>query len=185
MILVDWKIRELLDEKELIIEPFLPDQISTASIDLRLGADSVRFQENLMEDRLRHIDHVWQKQELIEMTVVKEHILGPKSFGLYTTIETIRLSDTLCGQLEGRSSIGRQGLIIHTAGFIQPGYHGQLTLELFNVTDHSISLPVGIRICQLVLSECHKPEIAYNHRISAKYLDQKGVTLSKLKEEIR
>lgn len=184
MILVDWKIKELLKEGALGVTPLGEDQIGAASIDLRLGREAIIFHENVMEEITRPIDHIWSQDDSSRS---KSDILSlaPKQFGLFTTMESLRIPPNLVAQIEGRSSIGRQGIFVHNAGYIDPGFIGQITLELFNATDHIVTIPAGTRICQIVLFECDIPEVPYNKRETSKYVNQVGVTISRINEELK
>jgi dCTP deaminase len=96
---------------------------------------------------------------------------------LATTLERVSLPLDICARLEGRSSIGRMGLFIHNAGFIDPGFDGQITLELVNTGNSSIQLETGRRICQIVFEELKNPsERGYR----GKYQHQNGATGSRI-----
>jgi dCTP deaminase len=108
--------------------------------------------------------------------------IDTKEFMLATTAETVKIPSYIKAKVEGRSSIGRMGLFIQNAGHIDPGFEGQITLELFNASPLPILLESGQRICQLVLAEMNYPAAKpYN----GKYQRQKGTTGSKINEELR
>ena len=150
MILSDRTLKELINRDELKIEPLVEEQIQPASVDLRLGNSFLKINENLMEvmtltDEIRY--------ESIER---EEIVIPPHSFLLATTREKIELPEDLTAFVEGRSSIGRMGLFIQNAGWVDPGFAGRITLELFNANRLPIKLTAGRRICQLVFSRMDK-----------------------------
>ena len=146
MILSDGAIRDLLASGELGVDPHTPDQVQPASIDLRLSDHFLKVDENRLE-ALR-LDQEISYQELFQ----EEIVIPPHSFLLAATLESIRLPDNLTAFVEGRSSIGRIGLFIQNAGWVDPGFSGTLTLELFNANRLPIRLRKGRRICQLVFA---------------------------------
>ncbi len=175
MILSDRSIRELVDSQRLIIEPLEDYQIQPASIDLRLGNSFLKVDENLMEvmTLTDEINYVKIKRE--------EIIIPPNSFLLATTRECIRLPSDITAFVEGRSSIGRMGLFIQNAGWVDPGFSGQITLELFNANRLPIRLTSGRRICQLVLARMDQAAASpYN----GKYLNQKDAVGSRVYRDI-
>lgn len=177
----------------LKIEPFDSEtQLQPASVDLRLGDSFKVVNGSDMEDcnleRVRCSQNLHDQDSLIRMdkeNTFKEYrtnkfIIPPHSFVLATTLETIALPDYISGRVEGRSSIGRIGLFIQNAGWIDPGFHGQITLELFNANDEPILVESGRRICQLVLSKLDKSVVnPYN----GKYNGQKGATASRIERD--
>ena len=149
MILSDRSIREALTSGQVIIEPLGDHSIQPSSVDLRLS----RFFRVFRNHTLGFID---VKQDLSELTTLTEaaendpFILHPGEFVLGSTLERVALPDNLVGRLEGKSSLGRLGLLIHsTAGFVDAGFDGQLTLELSNVANLPITLYPGMRIGQI------------------------------------
>jgi len=147
MILSDKTIKELIKKEELIIEPINESQIQPASIDLRLGNSYLKINENLME--------VMTLQDKIKYESIArdEIVIPPNSFLLATSMEYIDLPDYITAFVEGRSSIGRMGLFIQNAGWVDPGFSGQITLELYNANRLPIKLFSGRRICQLVFAK--------------------------------
>jgi dCTP deaminase len=126
--------------------PLGADSIQPASIDLTLA------DEYLIP--VGPVGGVWRQGSPIEYTKHKGvFVLGPHKFVLARTVETVELSRSESGLIEGRSSIGRSGLFIHNAGWVDPGFFGTITLELYNANDYAIELVAGTRICQLVLIE--------------------------------
>lgn len=182
--LVDREIKEALQKRTLIVTHLdNPNQIGPASIDLRID-DKYTYFGTQTKDCVCRLNQHWKDDELITGRVDRYHLLPPKKFGLFSTIEYLTLSEdedsSLAGRIEGRSSVGRQGLFVHNAGFVDPGFSGQITLELFNATDHTISIEVGTRICQLVLYKTARPNVSYPLRESSKYMYQTGPTPSRM-----
>lgn len=146
MILSDKKILELLSTRELVIDPITQEQIQPASVDIRLGNHFLKLDENTIEsmtltDEIRYISFE-----------TDEVVIPPHSFLLATTKEYIKLPGNLTAFVEGRSSIGRMGLFIQNAGWVDPGFEGEITLELYNANRLPIKLKSGRRICQLVFA---------------------------------
>lgn len=146
MILSDKKILELLSTRELIIDPINPEQIQPASVDIRLGNHFLKLDENSIEsmtltDEIRYVSFE-----------TDEVVIPPHSFLLATTREYIKLPGNLTAFVEGRSSIGRMGLFIQNAGWVDPGFEGEITLELYNANRLPIRLKSDRRICQLVFA---------------------------------
>ena len=177
MILSDGTIRRLLDEGRLIIDPIEDAQIQPASVDVRLGPEFLVFRNHTTEV----IDPYDKPADLNERVRVPDgtaFILHPGEFVLATTVEAIGLPDDLVARVEGKSSLGRLGLLIHaTAGFVDPGWpRGQITLELSNVATLPIKLWPGMRIGQLSFHTLDAPaERPYGHvDLNSKYVGQSG-----------
>jgi dCTP deaminase len=151
MILSDVTLREKLDSGELVVEPLEDYLIQPASIDLRLGNHFLKVDENAF-DIIRLDDPI----KYVEMEM-DEIIIPPFSFLLATTMEYVKLPQDLTAFVEGRSSIGRIGLFVENAGWVDPGFEGELTLELFNANRQPIRLVAGRRICQLVFAQMDRP----------------------------
>ena len=165
MILSDTSIQAHLQSKELLIDPLGKDSIQPASVDLRLGKQFVI---------IKHwgADILDFNSEPHYQTVESEDFLVPShSFVLATTIETIRLPHHLTAFVEGRSSVGRMGLFIQNAGWVDPGFEGKLTLELYNANTLPIRLHFRRRICQIVF--CSMDQKTKNP-YKGKYQGQKG-----------
>ena len=144
MILSDKTIREYLAEGKLKIEPLSKNAVQPASIDCTLGSDFLVVDENTM-------DIITFRKEIKYRKIrAKEITLPPHSFILATTQEYLELPEDLTSFVEGRSSIGRMGLFIQNAGWVDPGFKGRITLELYNSNSLPIKLESGRRICQLV-----------------------------------
>lgn len=174
MIISDKTIKKLIEEENLFIEPFEDYLIQPASIDLRLGTNYLKIDENQMEvmtleDKLNY--HEINSDEIV---------IPPNSFLLATTEEYIQLPNNLTAFVEGRSSIGRMGLFIQNAGWVDPGFSGKITLELFNANRLPIKLKAGRRICQLVIAEMdQEAEFPYQ----GKYQGQDTAVGSKVFED--
>lgn len=171
MILSDKTIRQMLDSGVLRVEPIKQDQIQPASIDLRLGRVFLKVDENrteciTMRDQLKYV-----KLERDEI------VIPPQTFMLATTMEYIKLPNRITGFVEGRSSIGRMGLFIQNAGWVDAGFEGEITLELFNANSLPIKLEAGRRICQIVLAKMDSPA---QRPYSGKYQYQKGAVGSRV-----
>ncbi|MFC1615966.1 dCTP deaminase [Patescibacteria group bacterium] len=144
MILSDKTILELIKKGELVVDPIDDQSIQPASIDCRLGNHFLITEENQME--IVSMDEEIKYREITSDTIT----IPPQSFLLATTQEYVKLPDNLTAFVEGRSSIGRIGLFIENAGWVDPGFEGCITLELFNASSLPIKLQAGKRICQLV-----------------------------------
>ena len=170
MILSDKTIKRMLALGELGISPIEDIQIQPASVDVRLGDtfSSVKKTETVITFGLP-----------VEYETVKKEafLLMPRQFVLATTMEYFKLPDNLTAFVEGRSSVGRMGLFIQNAGWVDPGFEGEITLELFNASDKPILLETGERVGQLVFAELDQhAEKPYN----GKYQKQTGATGSRI-----
>ncbi len=156
-VLSDGTIRRLVDEGRISIDPWDPELVQPASVDLRLG-DSFRVFHN---HRTAAIDLREPPTNLTEEVVVAEgeaFIIHPGEFVLGRTLEWVELPDDIVSRIEGKSSIGRLGLIVHaTAGFVDPGFKGTLTLEITNLTRVPIKLYPGLLIAQLSFMALDRP----------------------------
>lgn len=171
MILSDGTIRKYLQQGDLKIEPIIEEQIQPASVDLRLGNHFLKVDENTIESM--SLD---KEIKYVEFTS-NEVIIPPHSFLLATTLEYIKLPNHLTAFVEGRSSIGRIGLFIQNAGWVDPGFEGEITLELYNANRLPIKLTAGRRVCQLVFAEMDKEALCpYN----GKYQKQRSATGSRV-----
>ena len=181
MVLSDRSIREKLVKKEIIIQPVEDWQIGPSSVDLHLNSDFAKLREsdfNRIGGIKKPID-LNKKINYDYFDIDNYHlILKPKQFILANTIERIKLPDNICASVQNRSSIGRLGLFIENAGWIDPGFEGHITLELFNAGNIPIKLVKGIKLCQIIFSELDREvDKSYNGR----YLNQEGVTGSRFK----
>src|ERR671918_2226159 len=181
MVLSDRTIRRLLAEGRIEIDPLDESLIQPSSVDVR--AD--RYFRVFHNARYPFIDVKQPMDDLTELVEVDGEdafILHPGEFVLGSTLERIRLPDDLVARLEGKSSLGRLGLLIHsTAGFIDPGWDGQVTLELSNVANLPITISPGMKIGQISFVQLSEPaERPYGSAgIGSKYQGQRGPTPSR------
>jgi dCTP deaminase len=149
VVLSDRTIREQLALGRIVVEPHHPDDIQPSSIDLHLGPKFQVFRNS----RYPYIDPSVEQDgltEQVEATVEEPFVLHPGEFVLGATVERVTLPDDIVARLEGKSSLGRLGLLIHsTAGYVDPGWTGTLTLELSNVANLPIVLTPGMAIGQI------------------------------------
>lgn len=181
MILSDRDLRALIESGSLVIDPFDPNSVQPSSIDLRVGSQFRVFANS----RYPFIDVREPMEgltELVEATEDEPFILHPGEFVLGSTLERVGLPHDKVGRLEGKSSLGRLGLLIHsTAGFVDAGFDGYLTLELSNVANLPITLYPGMKIGQLCLFDMSSPaERPYGSvELGSKYHGQVGPTPSR------
>jgi len=187
MILSDQTIREELANGRIGIEPFIEGCIQPSSVDLHVD----RYFRVFRNHNLRAIDVKEDQEELTELVTVAEDdvlMLHPGEFMLGSTVERVRLPDDLVGRLEGKSSLGRLGLLIHsTAGFVDAGWDGHLTLELSNVANLPITLYPGMKIGQISFLRMTTPAaVPYGSAgLGSKYQHQRGPTPSRYFENFR
>ncbi|GIW62614.1 MAG: dCTP deaminase [Patescibacteria group bacterium] len=176
MILNDQKIKEFLEKKELVIEPLDEIQIQPSSVDLRLGNE---FSIYLDSERILDIKNSEIEKHLKKIVINNNEsfIIEPKQFVLATTKEYIKLPDYLTAFVEGRSSIGRLGLFIENAGWVDAGFEGNITLEFYNANSKPLKIYPDMRICQLVFA---KMVSSAQNPYRGKYQGQKGVTASRI-----
>ena len=181
MLLSDRDIRKELKDGRVGVEPFDEAMIQPSSVDVRLD----KFFRVFENHKYSVIDPSIEQPELTREVVADdgEHfILHPGEFVLASTYEVITLPDDIAGRLEGKSSLGRLGLLTHsTAGFIDPGFSGHITLELSNVANLPVKLFPGMKIGQLCLIKLSSPaEHPYGSAIYAsRYQGQRGPTPSR------
>ncbi len=149
MILSDNTLKEMIENKSLICEPINDESIQPASIDCRIGNHFL-----LVDDNQHNSGIISFNEEIKYREIQSESIVIPAhSFLLATTIEYVKLPSNITAFVEGRSSIGRMGLFIQNAGWVDAGFEGQITLELYNANSLPIKIDAGRRVCQLVF--CH------------------------------
>ncbi|MBB5075293.1 dCTP deaminase [Nonomuraea endophytica] len=181
MLLSDRDIFAEIDSGRLSLEPFDEDMIQPSSIDVRLD----RFFRVFENHKYPHIDPAVEQPDLtrlVEPDGDEPFILHPGEFVLASTYEVITLPDNLASRLEGKSSLGRLGLLTHsTAGFIDPGFSGHVTLELSNVATLPIKLWPGMKIGQLCVFRLSSPaEHPYGaEKYGSRYQGQRGPTPSR------
>lgn len=171
MILSDQTIFKYLEEKRIVITP-LPqkEQIQPSSIDLRLGNE---YLSPIHQQETIDLKNNEPKYQSLEGNAI---MLPAGEFILATTKEWIEIPNDLIARVEGRSSIGRLGITVHiTAGFIDAGFKGNITLEIKNLSNNNIILYEDMRICQLIFEKTDKPcKLSYGE-CGNKYQNQKGV----------
>jgi dCTP deaminase len=181
MVLSDRTIRRLLEEGRIGIDPYAEELLQPSSVDVRVD----RLFRVFRNSRYPFIDVKQEMEELTELVEVEPDeafILHPGEFVLGSTLERITLPDDLVARLEGKSSLGRLGLLIHsTAGFIDPGWDGHVTLELSNVANLPITIYYGMKIGQLSFVQLSEPaEHPYGTGdLGSKYQGQVGPTPSR------
>ena len=181
MVLSDRTIEKLFADGRIEIDPYDASLLQPSSVDVRVD----RYFRVFHNNRYPFIDVRVEQEELTELVEVREEdpfILHPGEFVLGSTLERIALPDDLVARLEGKSSLGRLGLLIHsTAGFIDPGWDGHVTLELSNVANLPITIYYGMRIGQLSFVQLTEPaETPYGAAaLGSKYQGQAGPTPSR------
>ena len=185
MILSDRDIKLEIEKGRIVIDPFDPACVQPSSVDLHVDDQFRVFANN----RYPFIDVREQQPDLTELVQTKPgepFILHPGEFVLGSTQERVALPDDLVARLEGKSSLGRLGLLIHsTAGYVDPGWDGYLTLELSNVANLPITLYPGMKIGQISFFQLTTPaEIPYG-AAGNKYQGQRGPTPSRFFEDFR
>ena len=171
MILSDKTLMKMLDEGTLVVTPLEENQIQPASIDIRIGNTY-----SIVEDSPSGIIRLNEEIEYRQITADK-YILLPGQFVLATTMEFVELPNNLTAFVEGRSSLGRLGLFIQNAGWVDPGFKGEITLELFNANRCAIELNAGRRVGQLVFAKLDEHAL---NPYGGKYQGQRGATGSKV-----
>lgn len=181
MLLSDGDIRAEISAGRVALAPYDAEMVQPSSIDVRLD----RFFRVFENHRYPFIDPSQDQPELtreVRPTGSDPFILHPGEFVLASTYEVVSLPDDVAGRLEGKSSLGRLGLLTHsTAGFIDPGFSGHVTLELSNVATLPIKLWPGMKIGQLCLFRLSSPaEFPYgSQQYGSRYQDQRGPTQSR------
>jgi dCTP deaminase len=183
VILSDRDLRERLARGDLVVDPLSdPElQIQPASIDLRLDRTFVAFRASRVPC-LDPRDIPADATERIDVADGDSFVLHPGDFVLGSTVERVRIPPDLVARVEGRSSLGRLAIVVHaTAGFIDPGFEGQITLELSNLGRTAVKLYPGMRISQIVLHELKSPaERPYGTARGSKYQGQSGPVVSRI-----
>ena len=185
-ILSDKTIKEYLEEGKIVIDPLKDEQqIQPSSVDMRLGDEFKVFKVI----RKPYIDPKDEEDiaEYMESSTVPEgeaFIILPNEFALATTQEYVKVPDDLVARVEGRSSMGRLGVTMHvTAGYVDPGFEGRITLEISNIGAMPVALYPGQRVCQLVFETMTTPaELPYGHpKRNSKYMKQLKPESSRVK----
>lgn len=185
-ILSDKTIKEYLEEGKIVIDPLKDEQqIQPSSVDMKLGDEFKVFKVI----RKPYIDPKDEEDiaEYMESSTVPEgeaFIIHPNEFALATTQEYVKVPDDLVARVEGRSSMGRLGVTMHvTAGYVDPGFEGRITLEISNIGAMPVALYPGQRVCQLVFETMTTPaELPYGHpKRNSKYMKQLKPESSRVK----
>ena len=185
-ILSDKTIKEYLEEGKIVNDPLKDEQqIQPSSVDMRLGDEFKVFKVI----RKPYIDPKDEEDiaEYMESSTVPEgeaFIIHPNEFALATTQEYVKVPDDLVARVEGRSSMGRLGVTMHvTAGYVDPGFEGRITLEISNIGAMPVALYPGQRVCQLVFETMTTPaELPYGHpKRNSKYMKQLKPESSRVK----
>ena len=180
MVLSDRDIRAEIAAGRIVIDPYIPEAVQPSSVDLHLDRRFRVFRNS----RYPYIDVRAEQPELTELVEIggdEPFILHPGEFVLGSTFERVELPDDVVARLEGKSSLGRLGLLIHsTAGYVDPGWEGNLTLELSNVANLPITLYDGMKIGQISFQRLSSPvEVGYGAAsIGSKYRGQRDPTAS-------
>ena len=181
MLLSDRDIVDRIERGGIVLDPYDPALIQPSSVDVRLD----RYFRLFDNHRYPAIDPAQEQPELTHLVEVADgeaFVLHPGEFVLASTLETVTLASDLAARVEGKSSLGRLGLLTHaTAGFVDPGFSGHVTLELSNVATLPIKLWPGMKIGQLCFFQLSSPaEHPYGHRRrGSHYQGQRGPTASR------
>ena len=187
MILSDHSIREAIGAGRIQLEPFDESLVQPASVDVRLD----RYFRVFLNHTMPVIDVKKNLEELTRLVEIDEgnsFVLHPGEFVLGSTLERVALPVDLVARIEGKSSLGRLGLLIHsTAGFIDPGWDGHITLELSNVANLPITLYPGMKIGQISFLAMTTPaDVPYGSgNLGSKYQGQRGPTPSRYWENFK
>ena len=178
MILSDKDIKKSIKKKELIFYPKLTnDQIGPASIDLKLSNIFKVFhtEKQSLLDTKKGLPKNFTKT--IKLKKGENFILHPNNFVIASTVERIKVPDNMVIRVEGKSSLARMGVLVHTAGFVDPGFEGEITLEISNQSNLAIAIYPNMYICQIACEFLSSPsEVPYNKRKKSLYLKQRGPT---------
>ena len=181
MLLSDRDIRAEINQQRIVLDPWDEAMVQPSSVDVRLD----RFFRLFDNHKYQHIDPAKDQPDLTRLVEVEgdePFVLHPGEFVLGATFEVVTLPDDIAARLEGKSSLGRLGLLTHsTAGFIDPGFSGHVTLELSNVATLPITLWPGMKIGQLCFFRLSSPaEHPYgSDRYGSRYQGQRGPTASR------
>jgi len=187
-VLSDKDIKQALKEKRIVItpEPDLESQLGACSVDLRLGNLFRVFDHSKYPyiDPYKK-DYGSEITKEVKLKDTDQFIMQPGDFVLAVTLEKVKIPADMMGRLEGRSSLGRMGIVVHsTASVFHPGWDGNCVLELGNLGRMAVALTPGMRICAMTFEELSSPsEKPYNERKDAKYVMQEGPLESKIHQE--
>lgn len=187
-ILSDIDIKKYLDEGKIVINPLEDEkQIQPSSVDLRIGSEFKGFRI-ISKPYIDPRDDTDLESYMSSFSISDDEpfIIHPGEFTLATTHEVVKLPNDIVARVEGRSSMGRLGVTMHvTAGYIDPGFEGKITLEISNIGKMPVALYPGQRVCQIVFETMTTPsEKPYGHiERNSKYMGQLGPQVSKIKED--
>jgi dCTP deaminase len=189
MILSDRDIRRFIDEGKIAISPSpnYSDQLGSCSIDFHLGNTFKIFNHSkypYIDPRNPNLSNEIMKD--ITVATGEAFIMRPGEFCLATTVESLKIDVDLLGRLEGRSSLGRIGIIVHsTAARFDPGWDGTPVLELGNIGVLPVALYPGMKVCSFTFEQLSSPsDNPYNKRRNAKYINQKNPDASRISDEM-
>jgi len=145
-------------DKYLLVMPWNPDHLQPASVDLTLGNEFI--------------------SNGAKFALTEGYQLAPREFVLGTTVESLSVPPHMVGEVKGRSTWARRGLVVESAGYIDPGFVGTITLELYNFSDRTLYLPLGERICQVAYTLLTSPAMRPygSEGLGSHYFGQDGVT---------
>ncbi len=188
MVLSDREIKKYLKEGKIKITPEIdfPTQLGSVSVDLRLGYNFRIFEHSrypYIDPYSKNFSGDVTREMIVEKN--KPFILQPQDFVLATTIESITLPSDIVARLEGRSSLGRLGIVVHsTASVFEPGFSGRAVMELGNMGRIAVALYPGMKICALTFETLSSPaQVPYNRKKNAKYMYQDNPEPSKINQE--
>ncbi len=187
MVLSDRSIKEALEEGRIVIRPLKQDDIQPASVDLHLDRKILVF-SNYQKPFIDVRESMEKLSQIVEIPANEPFILHPGDFVLGSTMEHIELPEDLVARLEGKSSLGRIGLVIHsTAGFVDPGWKGNLTLELSNLARLPITLYYGMKIGQISFLQLTTPadRLYGSESLGSKYQGQTEPTASRFHRDFQ
>ncbi len=182
MILSDRDLLTEIKSGRLSLTPFNKTHVQPASIDLLLDFEFKVF-KNFIKPYLDLKEPVTDYMETVKIKKNEPLIIHPREFVLGTSVEYVKIPNNLLARLEGKSSLGRLGLIVHaTAGFIDPGFEGQITYEITNLSNIPLAIYGGIKVAQMSIHTLSSPVLTPygNKSLNSKYLKQRGPTPSKM-----
>ncbi|MDD6256074.1 MAG: dCTP deaminase [Methanobrevibacter boviskoreani] len=187
-ILSDKDLKKCIDDGKIVIDPLTDEkQIQPSSIDMRIG-DEFKVFRVIRKPFIdpKDDDDIASYMESLTVEDGEAFIIHPNEFALATTYEYVKVPDDLVARVEGRSSMGRLGVTMHvTAGYIDPGFEGKITLEISNIGAMPVALYPGQRVCQLVFETMTTPaDKPYGHPDrNSKYMGQKSPESSRIKDD--
>ncbi|MEX2263227.1 MAG: dCTP deaminase [Bryobacteraceae bacterium] len=188
MVLSDIDIKRYIKEGKIRISPELPpEQFGSCSVDFRLGSEFSVFEYSRYPYiDLREKPNLQDIMRTVTVAPGEPFVLQPRAFVLAITEEALDLDRDVLGRLEGRSSLGRIGIIVHgTAGLFDPGWTGKATLELSNLSPMPVALYPGMRICSFTFEQLSSPVgVSYREKIGNKYAGQVSPLASRLGAEV-